>query len=820
MGALDAAKGILTDLSNMKDVWVMRYPQFKEEEQSPSTSAPPVSRRPSSMRRSMSFMDDPQNETEVLVTHSKTLKKGRFSLASVKDIDEAREGDAEDDAEGGRLLDTKADFDFSVLKLDLKMGYGSAASTQTLVSQLEKSSIANLIEARMGSTLAHMDKLRTRVEDTSSKVLVTGDLNAGKSTLVNAILRREVMPVDQQPCTTAFCEVHHATENGGKEEIHMLKTDLKDYSALDETTFERKDIKDLEDIISENEDSKQMIKVYVADPRSTAESFLNNGIADISLIDAPGLNRDSVKTTALYARQEEIDVVVFVVSAENHFTLSAKEFLEAASKEKPYVFIVVNKFEGIRDKAKCRRRVLEQIKELSPRTYKDAADLVHFVESSAVLGGEPASPAFASLESSLRSFVLLKRSKSKLHPAATFLNNLLSDVELLAVSNALLAQSELIKARDDLRNSRPKLEMMKNGKSGLEESLEQVEDDKTANADKKTTERLMEALDKVGRGELAPSVSVSMPSYPGILRIWDYVHDVRKVLLSSVDLSVKLAEDDARQLTSDGVKDIFALGDRFLPEGVERYKRVFMPEAMFARQRSNKGGKSRRGPNGAIVAGGIYGLGIGLAQTPEMLDTSVADIIDLAHIYSSYFPSDDEKEVSEKEDEGQLTVLGVASAGFGALALVGGKTLGVSTIIEGAVRISDIFSNESSRRWVAPVLGAAALGLTVYLVIELPSSVPRTVGRRIRSSLIAPDTSGATFVSVQSARVARETRKVLRMAAYEQRERFKSAMDACEKEVEGAEKCERTSEGALNMFNELQARTETVRAEVAMVGDL
>jgi predicted ATPase len=33
--------------------------------------------------------------------------------------------------------------------------------------------------------------LRTRVLDSSSRVLVTGDLNAGKSTLVNALLRRE-----------------------------------------------------------------------------------------------------------------------------------------------------------------------------------------------------------------------------------------------------------------------------------------------------------------------------------------------------------------------------------------------------------------------------------------------------------------------------------------------------------------------------------------------------------------------------------------------------------------------------------------------------
>ena len=42
-----------------------------------------------------------------------------------------------------------------------------------------------------------MDKLHACVEGISSEVLVTGDLNAGKSTFVNAVLGRPVMPVDQ-----------------------------------------------------------------------------------------------------------------------------------------------------------------------------------------------------------------------------------------------------------------------------------------------------------------------------------------------------------------------------------------------------------------------------------------------------------------------------------------------------------------------------------------------------------------------------------------------------------------------------------------------
>ena len=87
--------------------------------------------------------------------------------------------------------------------------------------------------------------------------------------------------------------------------------------------------------------------------------------------------------------------MVFVVSAENHFTLSAKEFIAAAANEKRYVFIVVNRFDHIKDKEKC-KRILDQIKSLSPDTYKNAKEFVHFVSSSEVLnengGGDDGDP--------------------------------------------------------------------------------------------------------------------------------------------------------------------------------------------------------------------------------------------------------------------------------------------------------------------------------------------------------------------------------------------------------------------------------------------
>lgn len=63
----------------------------------------------------------------------------------------------------------------------------------TLVSQLEKAFIANLLDKQIKSAISHVEKLCSCVQGMSSKVLVTGNFNAGKLMFVNALLGREIM---------------------------------------------------------------------------------------------------------------------------------------------------------------------------------------------------------------------------------------------------------------------------------------------------------------------------------------------------------------------------------------------------------------------------------------------------------------------------------------------------------------------------------------------------------------------------------------------------------------------------------------------------
>lgn len=243
---------------------------------------------------------------------------------------------------------------FDILKLDLKLGM---KSSDNLMSSLDDTTISVLLDEKFSHVLRHLKNLKERVDDITSKVLITGDLNSGKSTFCNALLRREILPVDQQPCTNVFCEIINHMENRGVEEVHAVPIGAE-YNIKDEKTFNRFPLEKLEDLVYEN-DKYSLLKVYIDDKRPSSVSLLKNGVVDIRLIDAPGLNLDSYQTMQLFSRQEEIDLVVFVVNAENHFTLSGREFISNVNNDKKFTFIVVNKFDSIKKKDKCIEKIMQ-----------------------------------------------------------------------------------------------------------------------------------------------------------------------------------------------------------------------------------------------------------------------------------------------------------------------------------------------------------------------------------------------------------------------------------------------------------------------------
>ena len=610
----------LKGLQQMNSKWPAQYPSVREPQNSKSDPRPGFAHTQSTVAGK-----DIHRAKDNVSLRPGAPRRAATSLGEESTAESSSAAEARKPQEPERLITPQSAQDFSVLKLNMNVqGFTQAE----IAHSMKKESIASLLDGKINQSIRHLLRLRDRIEDTSSKVLVTGDLNAGKSTFCNALLRRKVLPEDQQPCTSIFCEVLDAKENGNLEEAHAVHKDVT-YNRNDESTYDAYSLQDLEKIVTDNQKYTQC-KVYVKDIRTIDESLLNNGVVDISIIDAPGLNSDSLKTTAVFARQEEIDVVVFVVSAANHFTLSAKEFIWNAAHEKAYIFIVVNGFDNIRDKDRCQRMILEQVANLSPRTFKESSELVHFVSSNAIpvapaigpgppggdgggggsgsssspsndfpspdddgetLGkhGEPGSPPkknkgkereklqdFENLESSLRRFVLEKRARSKLAPAKTYLLNILADLNLLATVNRDVAQSEFDRVSQELEEIEPAFERSKKARTEVSEDVDKEIEETCSTIYNNTRTIINNAISQVAAADLG------VP-YPGFMSAFQYAEDIKQAMLEEISQAVTLCEKEAKGKTIGSVNHIKSLG--ILHLGNKYNNLDFNSDSMFQKRR-------------------------------------------------------------------------------------------------------------------------------------------------------------------------------------------------------------------------------------------
>lgn len=683
---------LLKQLQEMNAQWPAHYPSVQRSDDEKRGGRPSLNQTQSTRDTS----DFPHDFAVKKLGRPGALRRFGTSIGEDSSSAESSQQVQRTGTPEPRLITPQIAQEFSILKLDLKVG---ALSQTELVHSLEKKSIASLLDGKIGQSVRHLLALRDRIEDTSSKVLVTGDLNAGKSTFCNALLRRKILPEDQQPCTSIFCEVLDAKENGGLEEVHAVHKEAV-YDRNDESTYDVFSLHDLDKIVVDN-DRYMQCKVYVKDIRTIDQSLLNNGVVDIALIDAPGLNSDSVKTTAVFARQEEIDVVVFVVSAANHFTLSAKEFIWQAAHEKAYIFMVVNGFDNIRDKERCQKLILEQLGHLSPQTFKEAKELVHFVSSNAVPtqpalppnggggdgggGGSGPSPPddddnddsskgkgkdkekiqdFEMLESALRRFVLEKRARSKLAPAKTYLMNCLGDMNVLATVNRDVATTELERVSKELSEIEPEYEERSKQRGLISEQLEKDIDSTATEVYNHTRSTLSSTIANVGNGDHGVE-------YPGLLSAFQYAEDLRVAMLDQISAAVTECEAYGRSQTVKGVDMVKSLGLLHVGDSYENL--TFQADRMFQRRRD------------------------ALVRTVDT-DVEIWDFFDVAGLW-------------EKQEKTVGTGLALTVVGT-----VGSRAVGGVGWVDGAFGAAKVIGSRNLRRLIVP--GVVAAGKFAFVCFK------------------------------------------------------------------------------------------------------
>jgi small GTP-binding protein len=191
--------------------------------------------------------------------------------------------------------------------------------------------------------------LRDRLDAARLRVLVVGEAKRGKSTLVNALLGRDVLPAGVTPLTAVTTTVRY----GDDERAEVRFADGHD---------EKHPLAVLPDLVTErgNPGNRRRIAgvtVYVAAP------VLAGGV---ELVDTPGTG--SVfewDTQAAYEALRSMDAAVFVLTADPPVSASERDLLGQVARLSVTTFVVLNKADhldepGLAEALEFTRQVLSE----------------------------------------------------------------------------------------------------------------------------------------------------------------------------------------------------------------------------------------------------------------------------------------------------------------------------------------------------------------------------------------------------------------------------------------------------------------------------
>jgi GTP-binding protein EngB required for normal cell division len=173
--------------------------------------------------------------------------------------------------------------------------------------------------------------VRDRIAAQRLRVLVAGEAKRGKSTLVNALLDRAVLPAGVTPLTAVATTVRY----GARPRTEVTFADGHE---------ERHSLAALEDLVTErgnpgNRRGLQRVIVYVDAP------VLTDGV---ELVDTPGAGSVFTwDTQAAYDALENMDAAIFVLTADPPVSASERDLLRRVAALSVTTFVILNKIDRL-----------------------------------------------------------------------------------------------------------------------------------------------------------------------------------------------------------------------------------------------------------------------------------------------------------------------------------------------------------------------------------------------------------------------------------------------------------------------------------------
>jgi GTPase Era involved in 16S rRNA processing/uncharacterized protein YdbL (DUF1318 family) len=187
------------------------------------------------------------------------------------------------------------------------------------------------------------------VERRSFSIAVVGEFKRGKSTFINALLGKEILPADVAPTTATLNRVTYGM-------TPRVQVFFKDESGQPGAPTEV-GIEQLGEFVTkQSEAASQVAEAVVYYPIPYCEN-------NVSIIDTPGLNDDEAMTRVTLGVLPKVDAAIFVVMANAPFSRFEGDFLNnLLSHALGGIFFVVTAIDRIR-KPEERQKILNLIHE-------------------------------------------------------------------------------------------------------------------------------------------------------------------------------------------------------------------------------------------------------------------------------------------------------------------------------------------------------------------------------------------------------------------------------------------------------------------------
>ncbi|VEP13747.1 Dynamin [Hyella patelloides LEGE 07179] len=184
-------------------------------------------------------------------------------------------------------------------------------------------------ELNLDKSIPLIDDVIERVQNKSFSVAIVGEFKRGKSTFINALLGRDILPSDILPCSATLNRVTY----GVTPAVKVIFKDGKE----EEVAIDR-----LEDYVTkltaESEDTAANVKEAIV---SYPVHYCQN---NVDIIDTPGLNDESNMDEVTLSVLPQVDAAIMVILAQSPFGESERRFLEdkLLSNDLGRIIFVVN----------------------------------------------------------------------------------------------------------------------------------------------------------------------------------------------------------------------------------------------------------------------------------------------------------------------------------------------------------------------------------------------------------------------------------------------------------------------------------------------